>query len=145
MAALTGVLMPLASMITQNIPEAECLCDVKINTRDDMQKAARAIAAYYKGAILITGGHLEESSDDLLYADGAFTWFRQKHIDNPNTHGTGCTLSSAIACNLAHGLPMTQCVQNAKDYVTGALAAGLDLGKGRGPLDHCWQLPPVIS
>lgn len=140
MNALTGELMPLAAIITPNIPEAECLCGFEIFTYEHMQRAAVKIAESYSGGILIKGGHLSDSSDDLLYANGEFYWFRQPHIDNPNTHGTGCTLSSAIACNLAQSLPIQECVKNAKAYVTGALSAGLRLGKGCGPLDHCWWL-----
>lgn len=133
-------LMPLATVITPNIPEAECLCGFKINTKKDMEQAAMKIFESYKGDIFIKGGHLSDSSDDLLYSKGVFHWFEQVQIQNFNTHGTGCTLSSAIACNLAMGLPMEESIRNAKAYVTGALRAGLDLGKGSGPLNHCWDL-----
>lgn len=140
MQTLITQLMPLAAVITPNIPEAESLCGFEIHTEEDMQKSAVKISENYKGDILIKGGHLQGSSNDLLYSDGEMYWFRQKHIDNTNTHGTGCTLSSAIACNLAQALPMPVCVKKAKDYVTGALKAGLDLGTGCGPLNHCWNL-----
>lgn len=129
-------LMPLASLITPNIPEAEVLCGFEIKTKDDMLKAAQKISSIASCAILIKGGHLTESSDDLLYENGNIHWFCGKHIENPNTHGTGCTLSSAIACNLAKGYDLETSVKNAKEYITGALNAFLNLGKGSGPLDH---------
>lgn len=138
--ALVTQLMPLTTVITPNIPEAERLCGFEIHTEEDMQKAAVKISKNYQGGVLIKGGHLRDSSNDLLYSNGEMYWFKQKHIDNKNTHGTGCTLSSAIACNLAQALPMSDCVKNAKDYVTGALKDGLDLGTGSGPLNHCWKL-----
>jgi len=90
--------------------------------------------------VLVKGGHGENDANDVLVLpDGTEQWFTAKRIDTDNTHGTGCTLSSAIACGLARGLPLADAVQQAKDYLTGALAAGLDLGKGSGPLDHMWQ------
>jgi hydroxymethylpyrimidine kinase/phosphomethylpyrimidine kinase len=130
--ALKTELMPLADLITPNIPEAECLCGFGISAKADMVRAAKKIATSYAGSILIKGGHLFESADDFLLPG--------VKIDNPNTHGTGCTLSSAIACNLATGYKMELAVKKAKDYVSGALAANLDLGKGNGPLDHGFQL-----
>ncbi len=132
-------LMPLAKIITPNILEAECLSDITIVTKDDMLKAAGVIANIYPGYILIKGGHLQNSSDDLLYYRGDYLWFEQNHIDNPNTHGTGCTLSSAIACNLAVGNDIKGSIAAAKAYITGALRDNLDLGKGSGPLNHCWR------
>lgn len=141
MDQLINKLIPLASLITPNIPEAECLCDgMTIHTKEDMQKAAVKIAEHYKGNILIKGGHLMDTADDLLYHNGEFTWFTGVKIDNPNTHGTGCTLSSAIACNLADGYEMKTSIQNAKNYLTGALQDNLNLGKGNGPLNHCYHL-----
>lgn len=137
---LISRLMPLAAVITPNIPEAECLCGFSVENKDDMQKAAIRIAKNYQGNILIKGGHLEECSDDLLYSDGKFHWFEQIKIRNPNTHGTGCTLSSAIACNLALGRDIISSILHAKEYITGALNANLDLGAGPGPLDHCWKI-----
>ncbi len=138
MEMLITRLFPLARLITPNIPEAECLSGMNIYSKKDMQEAAVKISENYKGDILLKGGHLEESSDDLLYSEGKFRWFEQGKIDNPNTHGTGCTLSSAIACNLALGLELDVCIRDAKKYVTGALNANLDLGQGSGPLNHCW-------
>ncbi len=137
MEALITKLIPLALIITPNIPEAECLSGMKIHAREDMVKAAQKIGENYSGYILIKGGHLEDSADDLLYAGGAVTWFPAAKIDNENTHGTGCTLSSAIACNLAQGYSVEESVHRAKDYIICALNANLNLGKGSGPLNHC--------
>ena len=142
--SLKTELMPLADLITPNIPEAECLCGFGIHSRLDMVRAAKKIAATYAGSILIKGGHLYESADDFLliqdYKGSEEVWFPGVKIDNPNTHGTGCTLSAAIACNLAAGDEMKAAVKKAKDYVAGALLANLDLGQGSGPLDHGFQL-----
>ena len=134
--ALIKSLLPLARIITPNIPEAEMLSGKKISCPEDMRKAAEIIAESLNGDILVKGGHLTESADDLLFSSGAVHWFRAPHIDNKNTHGTGCTLSSAIASNLAKGFDMDTSVERAKDYISGALAAMLDLGKGSGPMDH---------
>ena len=142
--SLKAELMPLADLITPNIPEAECLCGFGIHSRLDMVRAAKKIAATYAGSILIKGGHLFESADDFLLIQGnkgcEEVWFPGVKIDNPNTHGTGCTLSAAIACNLAAGAEMKAAVKKAKDYVSGALSANLDLGHGSGPLDHGFQV-----
>ncbi len=137
---LTDRLMPLADVITPNIPEAEVLSGLTVNTKDDMLQAAQRIAGYYNGVILIKGGHLIGDSDDLLYGRSDLHWFSTLRIDNPNTHGTGCTLSSAIACNLALGNNIRDSVSLAKDFLTGALKSGLDLGTGNGPLNHCYML-----
>ena len=133
-------LLPLADIITPNIPEAECLVGFEIKTTEDMVKAAEIIGENLKGSVLIKGGHLTETADDLLYSGGELNWYRGERVDNPNTHGTGCTLSSAIASNLALGYDMKTSVKNAKDYITGALKAGLDLGKGSGPLNHGYRI-----
>lgn len=133
-------LIPLADIITPNISEAEVLSGISIVGKDDMLRAAGNIAAYYDGAVLIKGGHLEETADDLLYRNGKAVWFPGSHIRNENTHGTGCTLSSAIATFLAKGYPIGESVKHAKDYVTGAIAADLNLGHGRGPLWHNYVL-----
>jgi hydroxymethylpyrimidine/phosphomethylpyrimidine kinase len=133
-------LLPVASLITPNIPEAESLCGFHIENHEDMLRLAKEISKKIRGSILIKGGHLSESSDDLLYEKGTANWFKAPRVDNPNTHGTGCTLSSAIACNLALGLSMAESVKNAKEYLTGALRAGLDLGRGSGPLNHCYNI-----
>jgi hydroxymethylpyrimidine/phosphomethylpyrimidine kinase len=129
-------LIPQADIITPNIPEAEVLCGFKIHNKQDMIDAAKAISKYYNQYILIKGGHLEDCSDDLLYINDDVRWFESKRIDTQNTHGTGCTLSSAIASNLAMGNTIFSSVKNAKEYVFGALSANLDLGKGNGPLNH---------
>ena len=142
MDALIGKLIPMAEVITPNIPEAEVLCGGSFEIRcwDDMVKAAEQISTFYKGNILIKGGHLEDSSDDLLYHDGKVIRFAGERVDNPNTHGTGCTLSSAIACNLAAGKSVEESIREAKSYITDALKANLNLGKGRGPLNHCCRM-----
>ncbi len=133
-------LLPMADIMTPNIPEAEVLTGRTIETEEDMLKAAEDISKIIHGGILIKGGHLTDSADDLLYMSGEVHWFHSCRIDNPNTHGTGCTLSSAIACNLALGLDLKESVRNAKKYVSKALSAGLDLGKGSGPLNHCFNI-----
>ncbi|MCH1627009.1 bifunctional hydroxymethylpyrimidine kinase/phosphomethylpyrimidine kinase [Fredinandcohnia quinoae] len=139
MDALINKLIPLATVITPNLAEAECLSEMEIHTKEDMQKAALKLSGFYDGNILIKGGHLKSTADDLLYSNGEFIWFTGIKIDNPNAHGTGCTLSSAIACNLANGLDIKTSIQQAKNYITGALKAGLDLGKGSGPLNHHYR------
>ena len=137
---LVTKLLPLADIITPNIPEAECLCGFEIKSTEDIVRAAEVIGKNLKGCVLIKGGHLTETADDLLYDNGEFLWYRGERVDNPNTHGTGCTLSSAIASNLALGYDMKTSVKNAKDYITGALKDGLDLGKGSGPLNHAYRI-----
>ena len=118
------------------LPEAEVLAEMEIHSADDMIEAAKKISDTYHCAVLCKGGHKLNDANDLLYRDGDYRWFNGKRIDNPNTHGTGCTLSSAIASNLAKGFDMDTSVERAKDYISGALAAMLDLGKGSGPMDH---------
>ena len=133
-------LLPLAEVVTPNIPEAEVLSGMPIHSPEDMEKAARHIAENCRCAVLLKGGHGVHTADDLLYWDGEFTWFPGQRIDNPNTHGTGCTLSSAIASNLAKGLTLNDAVREAKTYISGALGAMLDLGRGSGPLNHLFDL-----
>jgi len=140
MSAVITKLLPIADIITPNIPEAEALTDINIDSTEDMLQAALNISAMLPGQILIKGGHLTDTADDLLYEDGTAFWVKGERINNPNTHGTGCTLSSAIACNLANGCTIRQSVIQAKAYITGALKDGLDLGKGSGPLNHCYNL-----
>lgn len=140
MQTLIERLFPLADVITPNIPEAESLCGRELETAAQMLDAARMLAKLVKGGVLIKGGHLEGAADDLLYLGGEAIWYRGERVENPNTHGTGCTLSSAIACNLAGGCDLRAAVGNAKEYITGALKAQLDLGKGSGPLNHCFAL-----
>ena len=129
-------LYPLASLLTPNIPEAEVLSSITIKDADSMRCAAKVIAQRFGCAVLCKGGHLTDTADDLLYNGGKYHWFRQQHIENPNTHGTGCTMSSAIACCLADGMQMLEAVGHAKKYLTGAIADGLNLGHGIGPLNH---------
>ncbi len=129
-------LFPLASILTPNIPEAEELTEMKVASTDDMILAARVISEAYHCAVLCKGGHKINDANDLLYWRGNYRWFEGKRINNPNTHGTGCTLSSAIASNLAKGFDLETSVNRAKQYISGALAAMLDLGKGNGPMDH---------
>ena len=138
--ALKEKLLPLCTLVTPNIPETEVLTGMKIHTKDDMIAAAKKINQECGAAVLIKGGHSESDCDDVLLADGEVKIFEMKKIDNPNTHGTGCTLSSAIACNLAKGMTISDAVQRAKDYITGAISAGLDLGNGKGPLDHGYDI-----
>lgn len=133
---LKNKLFKIATIITPNIYEAEILSELKIQTKEDMIEAAKIISQYCKGAVLIKGGHLKNTASDLLYVDNKYYWFDCEIIDNKNTHGTGCTLSSAIASNLANGLSIVESVQKAKDYITKAITMQLDIGKGRGPLDH---------
>jgi len=140
MDAVTTNLIPIADIITPNLPEAEALCGFQIENTEDMLAAAEKISAMLQGSVLIKGGHLTDSADDLIYTDSRAVWIKGEKIKNPNTHGTGCTLSSAIACNLADGFSMEESVRNAKAYITGALKAGLDLGKGSGPLNHCYTI-----
>jgi hydroxymethylpyrimidine/phosphomethylpyrimidine kinase len=138
--ALKKELIPLSCIITPNILEAEVLVGYSIQSKEDMKKAAQDIRMWYQGDILIKGGHFEERADDLLYHDNEFIWLECEHIDNPNTHGTGCTLSSAIASHLALGYDIVESVKKAKDYISGALQAQLNLGQGSGPLNHCWKM-----
>ena len=133
---LKAELLPLASVLTPNIPEAEVLSGREIKSADDMIAAAEQISEKYGCAVLCKGGHNLNDANDLLYRDGGYKWFNGKRIDNPNTHGTGCTLSSAIASNLAKGYDLDTSVERAKDYISGALAAMLDLGAGAGPMAH---------
>jgi hydroxymethylpyrimidine/phosphomethylpyrimidine kinase len=139
-AALRDKLIPLATVITPNMPEAEALFGSHIEARDEQERAALEIARAVGVAVLVKGGHGENDANDVLARpDGSTVWFEGERVDTANTHGTGCTLSSAIACGLALGKTLEDAVRGAKAYITGALSAGLDLGKGSGPLDHMWQ------
>jgi len=133
-------LLPIAAVLTPNIPEAEVLAEMSITKEEDMVSAAKIIGEKYHCAVLCKGGHSLNDANDLLYRDGEIRWFRGKRIDNPNTHGTGCTLSSAIASNLAKGYDLEISVERAKEYISGALAAKLDLGKGSGPMKHGFNI-----
>ena len=138
-------LLPMAALATPNIPEAEVLSGMPVTNKADMVTAAGKIAASCGCAVLLKGGHSVNEANDLLYAGGEPVWFSGKRIDNPNTHGTGCTLSSAIASNLAKGFSLVESVDRAKAYVSGALAAMLDLGAGSGPLNHAFDLQGVYQ
>ncbi len=138
--ALTRKLLPAAALVTPNIPEAQVLSGMTVENKDDMLSAAKLIGNMYGCAVLLKGGHNVNSASDLLYANGRSTWFEGNYIDNPNSHGTGCTLSSAIASNLAKGFSLAESIQRAKEYISGALAAQLDLGQGSGPMQHNFDL-----
>ena len=133
-------LLPISTLVTPNIPEAQVLSGMSIQNKADMIAAAKQIGDSYHCAVLLKGGHSINDANDLLYVDGELRWFEGKRINNPNTHGTGCTLSSAIASNLAKGFTLTESIRRAKDYISGALAAMLDLGKGSGPMNHAFDL-----
>ncbi|MGI6007630.1 MAG: bifunctional hydroxymethylpyrimidine kinase/phosphomethylpyrimidine kinase [Ruminococcus sp.] len=138
-------LIPMAEIITPNIPEGEVLCGFSIEDSGDMERAAEKIAENVGTAVLLKGGHEQNDANDVLFDQGSCRWFMGERIDNPNTHGTGCTLSSAIACGLARGLSLEDSVKEAKKYISGALRAGLDLGKGSGPLNHMFLLEERIN
>jgi hydroxymethylpyrimidine/phosphomethylpyrimidine kinase len=138
--ALEKLLLPLARVATPNIPETEALSGLPVKTPDDMIEAARTISERYGCAVLCKGGHQLNDANDLLWRDGGYRWFNGRRIENPNTHGTGCTLSSAIASNLAKGMELDEAVEHAKRYISGALGAMLDLGHGRGPMDHAFAV-----
>ena len=142
---LVDELLPLATLVTPNIPEAQVLSGLTIADKDDMIQAAKKISEDCHCAVLLKGGHSINDANDLLYADGETVWFTGKRIDNPNTHGTGCTLSSAIAANLAKGYSLADSVRRAKDYISCALAAMLDLGQGSGPMDHAFALTGMFA
>ena len=138
--ALCRELLPLAAVLTPIIPEAEILSGMTITDAVGMEAAAKLISEKYGCAVLCKGGHKVNDADDLLWRNGSGKWFHGKRINNPNTHGTGCTLSSAIASNLAKGYDLDQSVERAKAYISGALAAMLDLGHGSGPMNHMFDL-----
>lgn len=137
---LLDKLFPIATVVTPNIPEAEVISDFVVKNRDDMLTAAKKINAMYGCAVLLKGGHNINNANDLLFANGTYHWFEGKRINNPNTHGTGCTLSSAIAANLAKGFSLDESVYRAKEYISGALSAMLNLGKGSGPMNHAFDI-----
>ena len=137
---LNTCLLPLAAVATPNIPEAEILSGMAIRSREDIEAAAKRIGSACGCAVLLKGGHNINDANDFLYAEGTGTWFYGTRIDNPNTHGTGCTLSSAIAANLAKGFDLSTSIRRAKGYLSGALGAMLNLGRGRGPMQHNFNL-----
>lgn len=138
--ALKKYLIPMADVVTPNIPEAQILSGMEIKSAEDMETAAKKIGDEFGCAVLLKGGHSLNDANDLLYRDGGFKWFRGRRINNPNTHGTGCTLSSAIASNLAKGFDMDTAVERSKEYISGALEAMLDLGRGSGPMKHAFNV-----
>ena len=137
---LVEELFPLSALVTPNVPEAEVLSSLTIETKEDMMTAAKQIGNNYHCAVLLKGGHSINDANDLLYANDELIWFEGNRINNPNTHGTGCTLSSAIAANLAKGFTLAESVQRAKNYISDALSAQLDLGQGSGPMNHAFDL-----
>lgn len=141
---LEQALFPLARVITPNLAEAEALCGFPVQKAEEMEQAARLLAGRTGAAVLLKGGHLRGSADDLLVDGGAARWFAGRRIGGRNTHGTGCTLSSAIACQLAQGQGLPDSVGQAKAYLSAALQAGLDLGKGNGPLNHMHAWEPHL-
>ncbi len=138
--ALKQQLLPLATLLTPNIPETEILSGMKVECAADMERAAKAISDAYGCAVLCKGGHQLNDANDLLYRNGETRWFNGRRIENPNTHGTGCTLSSAIAANLAKNYGMDESVERAKAYISEALGAMLNLGAGSGPMNHAFAL-----
>ena len=144
-AALKEYLLPMAEILTPNIPETEVLSGMSVRTEEDMVTAAEIISETYGCAVLCKGGHQLNDANDLLYRDGSHRWFYGRRIDNPNTHGTGCTLSSAIASNLAKGYSLDASVERAKQYISGALAAMLDLGRGSGPMHHGFDIRSTFT
>ena len=145
LGTMKELLLPIATVITPNIPEAEILSGMKIENEDDMINAAVHINKAYGSSVLLKGGHNINDANDLLCQNGKVKWFFGKRIDNPNTHGTGCTLSSAIAANLAKGFDLEVSVRNAKDYISEALSCMLDLGNGSGPLNHAFSISGKFS
>ena len=141
LTALREELFPLAQAITPNLPEGERLWGHPIESEEDMLAAAAAIGATLPGAVILKGGHLTDRADDLLWQEGQAQWFRSPRVDNPNNHGSGCTLSSAIAVFLALGHPLPEAFRRAKAYITACMEAGLNLGAGSGPLQHNYAIP----
>ncbi|MDE5764204.1 MAG: bifunctional hydroxymethylpyrimidine kinase/phosphomethylpyrimidine kinase [Ruminococcus sp.] len=142
-SALAEKLLPIAEMVTPNIPEAEILSGMSVRNENDMEKSAEKIHRNYNCSVLVKGGHSISDSNDLFYDGNSMIWFRGKKIDNPNTHGTGCTLSSAIASNLAKGCTPAESVRLAKKYISFALSSMLDLGHGSGPLNHAFVIQDI--
>lgn len=132
-------LYPLTDVLTPNMAEASVLADQEVKTKAEMESAAKIIAKNMKGMVLVKGGHLANSADDYFYFEGQGEWISGERIENPNVHGTGCTLSSAIAAHLAKGLSKREAITQAKNYITGAIEDGMALGKGSGPLNHIYR------
>lgn len=143
--ALKKVMVPMATMITPNVPEAEVLTGMKIDTAEDMEKACLAMHALGAKTVLLKGGHLARDPNDLFYDGTEFYWYEGKRIETKNTHGTGCTLSSVITANLAKGVSLTEAVEVAKDYITSAIQHSFDLGKGHGPVHHFYAFDEKVE
>lgn len=137
---LKAKLFPLADLLTPNIPEACILGQMEIKSQEDMEEAAKKISGQYGSAVLLKGGHQINEANDYFYSHKGARWFYGQRIDNPNSHGTGCTLSSAIASYLALGYDLETSIEGGKNYISGALSSMLDLGKGSGPVDHMWNI-----
>lgn len=136
MKLLVEGLFKQARLVTPNLPETEFLESCLIHSKKDMEEAALRLYRKHQVSFLIKGGHFSEGADDLLVSDGERHWYTEKRIANENTHGTGCTLSSAIACQLALGRSLPEAVQLSKVYMSHIIGAKMDLGAGRGPLNH---------
>ena len=145
MKTLIKELFPIATLVTPNIPEAQVLSGVNIRNQEDIVTAAKYIGDNFHCAVLLKGGHSINDANDLLYNNGSFVWFESERIETPNTHGTGCTLSSAIASNLAIGFSLDESIRRAKDYISGALSAMLDLGKDSGPINHAYLITKMST
>ncbi len=137
---LISEIVPLSDVLTPNIPEAEKIAGIKIANQEDMEEAARKIHAMGCKAVLVKGGHSEGEATDILFDGTKFYYFSERRVNTKNTHGTGCTLSSAIASNLALGASIQDAVKNAKTYVTTAIEHALELGQGNGPTNHFYDL-----
>lgn len=137
--ALKENLVPLAYIITPNVPEAEELTDLKIESLEDMKIAGQKILELGAKYVLVKGGHLDGDSIDLLIGEGVEEYFPAKRLDRKNTHGTGCTLSATICSNLAKGQDAREAVKNAKEYITEAIAHSFDIGNGIGPVHHFYK------
>ena len=138
--SLIDELFALATIVTPNLSEAEVLSEMKIKNIDDMKKSAQKIAKLTNGAVLVKGGHLGEEAVDILYENGEFSEFRAPKIDTKNSHGTGCTLSSAIACGLGANLSLKEAVKNAKEFVFNALSWSEQIGHGNGAINHYFRI-----
>ena len=144
---LIDVLLPIATLVTPNIPEAQILAECSIKNKEDMQRAAKSIGDTYGTAVLLKGGHNINDANDLLYADGEMVWFEGKRIDKPNTHGTGCTLSAAFAAALARKEELTMAAKSAKSFIEQAIISGAEyeIGNGHGPVNHNFNPLRMLS
>jgi hydroxymethylpyrimidine/phosphomethylpyrimidine kinase len=139
-AAMRVRMLPLAAVITPNLPEAEVLLDRRIRSREERERAARDLVELGCRAAVVKGGHATDDADDVVFDGERITWLAGERIDTGNTHGSGCTFSAAIAAGLAHGLPIEEALVEAKLFITGAIRASLDVGHGHGPVNPMWRL-----